>query len=239
MAARTATPRRSGRSSGPRPPNSTRFPAQTPRPAEFDLLDARSLIERRRLPRSCPPDGHGDRGGRRMGSAGRTPEEIPTKAEEHLQHSAHNFHPPRLGQWRKLANQDLSQREFDQFEKTRTIRHEIVRRGHGSPVPTAAGPSGPSTPAGGSTTRSKRNPTAQAAQYEPSPQVGRQGHHGVPVSGNRRPHRHHVALAWRCGTAGCIITPVRTAQRHALEHRRRFPESLITLEASGRGEKAR
>ena len=48
-------------------------------PGEFDLLERAVLDGARRLPRSCPPDGHGDRGGRRMGSAGRTPEEIPTR----------------------------------------------------------------------------------------------------------------------------------------------------------------
>jgi len=98
-------------------------------PGEFDLLDARSLMER------------GDYTGavRRTVTAieavlewallGELQKKYPSaEAEERLQRTANNF-PGRLAQWRKLAKPAISQREFDEFEKTRKIRHQIVHRG--------------------------------------------------------------------------------------------------------------
>ena len=98
-------------------------------PGEFDLLDAHSLMER------------GDYTGavRRTVTAieavlewallGELQKKCSTaEAETRLQCTANDF-PGRLRQWRKLAKPTISQREFDEFEKTRTIRHEIVHRG--------------------------------------------------------------------------------------------------------------
>ena len=98
-------------------------------PGEFDMLNARSLMER----------------GDYTGAVRRTVTAIeavlewalkgelqkkypPAEAEERLRRYANNF-PARLGQWRKLANPPISQSQFDHFEETRTIRHDIVHRG--------------------------------------------------------------------------------------------------------------
>jgi hypothetical protein len=40
-----------------------------------------------------------------------------------------NDFPGRLRQWRKLADPPISQTEFDEFERTRQIRHDIVHKG--------------------------------------------------------------------------------------------------------------
>jgi hypothetical protein len=98
-------------------------------PGEFDLLDARSLMVR----------------GDYTGAVRRTVTAIEAvlewallrelqkkypsaEAEERLERTANSF-PNRLGQWRKLAKPAISQTEFDEFEKTRKIRHQIVHRG--------------------------------------------------------------------------------------------------------------
>jgi hypothetical protein len=40
-----------------------------------------------------------------------------------------NNYPERLAEWRGLAQPSINQAEFDEFESTRQIRHEIVHRG--------------------------------------------------------------------------------------------------------------
>lgn len=98
-------------------------------PGEFDLLDARSLMER----------------GDYTGAVRRTVTAIeavlrwalvseleknypPAEAERRAANTDNNF-PGRLAQWRKLAHPHISQAEFDEFKATREIRHEIVHRG--------------------------------------------------------------------------------------------------------------
>jgi hypothetical protein len=98
-------------------------------PGEFDLLDARSLMER----------------GDYTGAVRRTVTAIEAvlrwalvnelsknysaaEAETRAAHSDNDF-PGRLRQWRKLARPQITQQEFDEFEATRAIRHEIVHRG--------------------------------------------------------------------------------------------------------------
>jgi hypothetical protein len=98
-------------------------------PGEFDLLDARSLMER----------------GDYTGAVRRTVTSIeallrgallkelekkysPQEAEQRTSNTDNNF-PGRLAQWRKLKKPEISQEEFDEFERTRQIRHEIVHRG--------------------------------------------------------------------------------------------------------------
>jgi len=98
-------------------------------PGEFDLLDARSLMER----------------GDYTGAVRRTVTAIeavlrwalvtelskkysPSEAESRAGRTDNDF-PGRLAQWRKLAQPSISQAEFDEFETTRKIRHEVVHRG--------------------------------------------------------------------------------------------------------------
>ena len=95
-------------------------------PGEFDLLDARSLMER----------------GDYTGAVRRTVTAIeaavgwallaeleksypPAEAALRLAKTENDF-PGRLRQWRKLANPPVSQQEFDLFEATRQVRHDIV-----------------------------------------------------------------------------------------------------------------
>jgi hypothetical protein len=98
-------------------------------PGEFDLLDARSLMER----------------GDYTGAVRRTVTAIEAVlgwallGELEKQHAeaeaaaklanTDNDFPGRLAQWRKLAKPPITQGEFDRFEETRKIRHEIVHRG--------------------------------------------------------------------------------------------------------------
>jgi hypothetical protein len=50
------------------------------------------------------------------------------EAERRLANTDNDF-PGRLAQWRKLARPQISQGAFDEFERTRQIRHDIVHRG--------------------------------------------------------------------------------------------------------------
>jgi hypothetical protein len=103
--------------------------SQDATPGEFDLLDARSLMER----------------GNYTGAVRRTVTAIEAvlawallgelakkydsaEAALQLQKTDTDF-PGRWRQWRKLANSQTGQGEFDRFQKTRDIRHEIVHRG--------------------------------------------------------------------------------------------------------------
>jgi hypothetical protein len=98
-------------------------------PGEFDLLDARSLMER----------------GDYTGAVRRTVTAVeaalrwalvselekiypPTEAERRAANTDNDF-PGRLAQWRRRARPQISQQEFDEFQATREIRHEIVHRG--------------------------------------------------------------------------------------------------------------
>jgi hypothetical protein len=98
-------------------------------PGEFDLLDARSLMER----------------GDYTGAVRRTVTAIEAvlewamrralrqnypdeEVEGRLAKTSNNF-PERLRQWRQLANTDISQVLFDQLANTRALRHDIVHRG--------------------------------------------------------------------------------------------------------------
>ncbi|MDR3663188.1 MAG: hypothetical protein P4L86_22860 [Mycobacterium sp.] len=95
-------------------------------PGEFDLLDARSLMER------------GDYTGavRRTVTAveavlrwalknelGKQYDEA--EAERRTANTDNDF-PGRLAQWRKLARPDISDALFDEFARTRRLRHDIV-----------------------------------------------------------------------------------------------------------------
>jgi hypothetical protein len=99
-------------------------------PGEFDLLDARSLMER------------GDYTGaiRRTVTAVEaalrwallTELEMKYPSEEAARRTANtdNDFPGRLAQWRKLAKPQIAQQEFDEFQTTRDIRHAIVHLAH-------------------------------------------------------------------------------------------------------------
>lgn len=97
-------------------------------PGEFDLLDARSLMER----------------GDYTGAVRRTTTAIeavvewafttelrkryaPSEAERRLKKTRSNF-PERLRQWRELAQPQLTPRAFDELEAWRAIRHQIVHQ---------------------------------------------------------------------------------------------------------------
>lgn len=98
-------------------------------PGEFDLLDARSLMER----------------GDYTGAVRRTVTAIEAILEwaliqelsklypkaEAIARAAKtdNDYPGRRRQWRKLAKPPITQGEFDEFERTRQIRHDIVHNG--------------------------------------------------------------------------------------------------------------
>jgi hypothetical protein len=98
-------------------------------PGEFDLLDARSLMER----------------GDYTGAVRRTVTAIealvesvlltelekkydPAEATRRLELTKNDF-PGRLRQWRKLSGSTVSQAEIDNFNDTREVRHQIVHRG--------------------------------------------------------------------------------------------------------------
>jgi hypothetical protein len=100
-----------------------------PTPGEFDLLDARSLMER----------------GDYNGAVRRTVTAIEAvlrwalnnelrkkydeaEAERKTANTDNDF-PGRLKQWKKLTKPKISQVLFDEFERTRKIRHDIVHRG--------------------------------------------------------------------------------------------------------------
>jgi hypothetical protein len=102
--------------------------SQDATPGEFDLLDARSLMER----------------GDYTGAVRRTVTAIeavlrwalvielqktysPAEAEKRAANTDNDF-PSRLAQWRRLARPQISQQEFDEFQSTREMRHEIVHR---------------------------------------------------------------------------------------------------------------
>jgi hypothetical protein len=97
-------------------------------PGEFDLLDARSLMER----------------GDYTGAVRRTVtaieavvawallKELETRhpladANRRLANTDNDF-PGRLAQWRRLSQPAITQQEFDEFQTTRQIRHDIVHR---------------------------------------------------------------------------------------------------------------
>ena len=98
-------------------------------PGEFDLLDARSLMER----------------GDYTGAVRRTVTAIEAVLRWALVRALERTFPPeeaetraartdndflgQLAQWRRLARPQISQLEFDEFQTTRQIRHEIVHRG--------------------------------------------------------------------------------------------------------------
>jgi hypothetical protein len=97
-------------------------------PGEFELLDAGSFMER------------GDYTGavRRIVTAieavvaGALLSELakvhgPTEAKRRLSLTENDF-PGRLRQWRRLANSKIIHAEFDEFERTRQIRHDIVHK---------------------------------------------------------------------------------------------------------------
>lgn len=104
-------------------------PSSVATPGEFDLLDARSLMER----------------GDYTGAVRRTvtaieavlewalaeelrkiyPEE---EVERRLEASKSDF-PGRARQWLKLARPSIGWDRFERFEETRAVRHEIVHRG--------------------------------------------------------------------------------------------------------------
>ncbi len=122
-------------------------------PGEFDLLDARSLMERGDYTgavRRTVTAVEAVLGWALLGTleAKYTPAEAATK----LRNTDNDF-PGRLRQWRKLAQPAIGQMEFDEFEKTRDIRHDIVHRGPSSrPLRSADALSVRSIPAAGSTT---------------------------------------------------------------------------------------
>jgi hypothetical protein len=107
----------------------TSNPSADTSPGEFDLLDARSLMER----------------GDYTGAVRRTVTALEAVLRWALVSELEKTHPPaeaearaartdndlpgRLAQWRKLARPQIDQQEFDEFEKTRALRHEIVHRG--------------------------------------------------------------------------------------------------------------
>jgi hypothetical protein len=98
-------------------------------PGEFDLLDARSLMER----------------GDYTGAVRRTVTAVEAvvgwahlqalEADYSVEEAAErhtktdNDFPGRLRQWRRLAKPEIAEVEFTEFETTRKIRHEIVHKG--------------------------------------------------------------------------------------------------------------
>jgi tetratricopeptide (TPR) repeat protein len=103
--------------------------SSTATPGEFELLDARSLLER------------GDYAGsvRRVATAIEVEvawallKELektypPAKARDRLSRTDNDF-PGRLRQWRKLAKPSITEFLFEELERTRTLRHQIVHEG--------------------------------------------------------------------------------------------------------------
>lgn len=105
------------------------FPTSEATPGEFDLLDARSLMERgdytgavRRAVTAIEAVLAWALGNELEKRYGRD------EAARRLEDSKTDF-PGRARQWLKLAEPEIGQDRFDRFEETRQVRHEIVHRG--------------------------------------------------------------------------------------------------------------
>jgi hypothetical protein len=98
-------------------------------PGEFDLLDARSLMERGDYTGAVRRTVTAIEAILRWALVNQLNESYPaTEAEVRAARTDNDF-PGRLRQWRRLARPQISQREFDEFETTRVLRHEIVHQG--------------------------------------------------------------------------------------------------------------
>ncbi len=97
-------------------------------PGEFDLLDARSLMERGDYTGAVRRTVTAVEAVLRWALVRELEKAFPSgEAEERAARTDNDF-PGRLSQWRKLAKPAISQPEFDEFEATRKVRHEIVHR---------------------------------------------------------------------------------------------------------------
>lgn len=98
-------------------------------PGEFDLLDARSLMERGDYTGAVRRAVTAIEAVLRWALVRELEKKLPPEEVEARAANTDNDFPGRLAQWRKLAQPQISQQEFDEFDTTRKIRHEIVHRG--------------------------------------------------------------------------------------------------------------
>jgi hypothetical protein len=98
-------------------------------PGEFDLLDARSLMERGDYTGAVRRTVTAVEAVLRWALVTELEKKYPPSEAEHAQPKTDNNFHNRLAQWRKLASPQIAQQEFDEFKATREIRHEIVHRG--------------------------------------------------------------------------------------------------------------
>ena len=98
-------------------------------PGEFDLLDARSLMERGDYTGAVRRTVTAIEAGLRWALVRELQKTFPLEEAEARAARTDNDFPGRLAQWRRLARPQISQQEFDEFDTTRQIRHEIVHKG--------------------------------------------------------------------------------------------------------------
>lgn len=103
--------------------------SETASAGEFDLLDARSLMERGDYTGAVRRTVTAIEAILRSALLAELDKKYPTAEAESRTARTDTDFPGRLAQWRKLAKPSISQMEFDEFETTRTIRHQIVHRG--------------------------------------------------------------------------------------------------------------
>jgi hypothetical protein len=98
-------------------------------PGEFDLLDARSLMERGDYTGAVRRTVTAIEAVLRWALVREFQKTSPLEEAEARATRTDNDFPGRLAQWRRLARPQISQQEFDEFDATRQIRHEIVHKG--------------------------------------------------------------------------------------------------------------
>jgi hypothetical protein len=98
-------------------------------PGEFDLLDARSLMERGDYTGAVRRTVTAIEAALEWALLNELEKRYPrTEARERLEGTKNDV-PGRLRQWRKLAKPEITDAQVAEFEATRSIRHEIVHHG--------------------------------------------------------------------------------------------------------------
>jgi hypothetical protein len=97
-------------------------------PGEFDLLDARSLMERGDYTGAVRRTVTAIEAVLRWALKNELSKQYDADSAERRTANTDNDFPGRLAQWRRLARPDISDVLFDEFAKTRKLRHDIVHR---------------------------------------------------------------------------------------------------------------
>ncbi|MGB6161547.1 MAG: hypothetical protein WCF33_21575 [Pseudonocardiaceae bacterium] len=99
-------------------------------PGEFDLLDARSMMQRGDYTGAIRRTVTAVEAVLRWALLAELEMKYPSEEVERRTANTDNDFPGRLAQWRKLAKPQIAQQEFDEFQATRETRHAIVHRAY-------------------------------------------------------------------------------------------------------------